>query len=263
MAGRRHPGSLTVDLRDGLRHRIRSSIGYATEDCFRGGVGWTDRNLLRTGRLFDISGRVSKVGVGAPPTGSLENSICSGLVDDTIGSSKLNYNVTARSASRASFRRSSLEPSPSSPSAGQSSKFTCGRKSASSAHAAAGRLPPGPHHPRVQALLRTHHRQRGQLLRVLQCLHPQDAQRLSERRVLGILGAGIAWPRSRQSAGSDRGHVYSIESALSSPPHRVGCIRGIPPVYRRRILVQADRSGRGPQLAPPRRNHVCSEGDSR
>jgi outer membrane protein insertion porin family/translocation and assembly module TamA len=37
---------------------------------------------------------------------------------------------------------------------------------------------------------------------------PQDAQRLSERRVLGIFGAGIAWPRSNNPLDPTRGHVY-------------------------------------------------------
>jgi outer membrane protein assembly factor BamA len=46
---------------------------------------------------------------------------------------------------------------------------------------------------------------------------PQDAQRLAERRVLGIFGAGIAWPRSNNPLDPTRGHVYSIESAVSSP----------------------------------------------
>jgi outer membrane protein assembly factor BamA len=196
---------LTVDLRDGLRHRIRSSIGYATEDCFRGGVGWTDRNLLRTGRLFDISGRVSKVGVGTPTDWGLENSICSGLVDDTIGSSKLNYNVTGSvrqprfvspiiAGTFALFRRAPVRVRGLPAGGDRPQRDTV-----------AGRLSPGPDHRGVQALLRTHHRERGQFLRVLQRLHSAGCA-----APLGAPGARNLWRGHRlapfqQSAGSDPG----------------------------------------------------------
>lgn len=98
------PGSgtvpLTIHVQEGPMHRARSAVGYGTNDCFRLGAGWTARNALGRGQIFDVSGQVSKLGVGRPTrVAALENSICSALRDDSIGSSRMNYNLTT------SFRR--------------------------------------------------------------------------------------------------------------------------------------------------------------
>jgi len=86
---------LLVRVREGRLHRVRSGVGYATTDCFRGGAAWRARNFSGGGRIFEISGRASKVGVGTPLDAGLDQSICSQLRKDPIGSSKLNYNLTA------------------------------------------------------------------------------------------------------------------------------------------------------------------------
>ncbi len=98
------PGSgvvpLTIVVTDGPMHRARSSVGYGTNDCFRLGIGWTARNALGHGQVFDVSAQTSKVGVGEPTlVTALRNSICSALKDDTVGSARLNYNINT------SFRR--------------------------------------------------------------------------------------------------------------------------------------------------------------
>lgn len=87
---------LLISVRPGRQHRWRGSLGYGTTDCFRGGVGWTARNFLGGARVFDLSGRVSKVGVGSPTDWGLQqSSLCPALRSDSIGSRLLNYNVTA------------------------------------------------------------------------------------------------------------------------------------------------------------------------
>ena len=87
---------LLVQVNESRRRRIRGSLGYATEDCFRGGLGWTFRNFLGSnGRLFDLSTRVSKVGVGVPTDWGLAEGICSASANDSIGSSLLNYHIGA------------------------------------------------------------------------------------------------------------------------------------------------------------------------
>jgi outer membrane protein assembly complex protein YaeT len=98
------PGSgvvpLTVLLSEGLLHRARASVGYGTYDCFRSGIGWTARNALGQGQIFDVSGQVSKLGVGRPFDAGLDQSfLCRALSGDSVGSSRANYNLTA------SFRR--------------------------------------------------------------------------------------------------------------------------------------------------------------
>jgi outer membrane protein insertion porin family len=94
------PGSGTVPLlvsvNESRRRRIRGSVGYGTEDCFRGGLGWTTRNFLGSnGRLLDLTSRVSKVGVGDPTDWGLAQGICSSSANDSIGSSLLNYHLGA------------------------------------------------------------------------------------------------------------------------------------------------------------------------
>jgi outer membrane protein assembly complex protein YaeT len=76
--------------------RVRSGIGYATTDCFRGGAAVTARNFLGQGRLLDVSTRVSKVGVGRPADFGLADNLCGASRDDSVGSAVLNYNVTAQ-----------------------------------------------------------------------------------------------------------------------------------------------------------------------
>jgi outer membrane protein assembly complex protein YaeT len=85
-----------VRVNEAKRHRIRSGIGYGTDDCFRGSAVWTTRNLLGgRGRILDFTGRVSKVGVGEPVDWGLANSICSSSKEDTVGSAKVNFYLGA------------------------------------------------------------------------------------------------------------------------------------------------------------------------
>jgi outer membrane protein assembly factor BamA len=87
---------LMVQVNESRRRRIRGSLGYGTEDCFRGGLAWTSRNFLGSnGRLLDLTSRVSKVGVGDPTDWGLRDGICSSSRNDSIGSTLLNYNLGA------------------------------------------------------------------------------------------------------------------------------------------------------------------------
>jgi hypothetical protein len=87
---------LVVRVSESLRYRARASMGYATQDCFRTSAGIARRNFLGAGRILDVSGRLSKLGVGAPTDLGLQDGfLCQALKEDSIGSSKLNYNVTA------------------------------------------------------------------------------------------------------------------------------------------------------------------------
>jgi outer membrane protein assembly complex protein YaeT len=208
---------LDVSVRDGLPHRIRSAIGYATEDCFRGGVGWTHRNLLNTGRLFDISGRVSKVGVGRPTDWGLENNVCSGVAGDTIGSSLLNYNVTASVRQPRFF--SPIIAGTLSLFAERRSEFQVYRREEIGLSGALVRE----NYRRIPMTL-GYRMSYGRTVATAAtfCAYfnactPTDAERLSERRVLGVLGFGVTWPRSNNLLDPSRGHVYTIETAVSSP----------------------------------------------
>lgn len=86
---------LRVTVAEGRAHRARAAVGFATNDCFRTGLGWTARNFLGGGKLLDISGRLSKIGVGDPLDFGARNSICSPLRDDSVGSRLANYGLDA------------------------------------------------------------------------------------------------------------------------------------------------------------------------
>ncbi|MFI5210559.1 MAG: autotransporter assembly complex family protein, partial [Gemmatimonadales bacterium] len=84
-----------VRVGEGHRYKASGGLGYATEDCFRMSASWTDRNAFGTAHQFQLAAHLSKIGVGDPLNWGLENSICSALKQDSIGSSLLNYIVTA------------------------------------------------------------------------------------------------------------------------------------------------------------------------
>jgi outer membrane protein assembly factor BamA len=87
---------LVVAVSEARRRRIRGGIGYATDDCFRGSLGWTTRNFLGSGgRVLDLTSRISKVGVGTPFDWGLDQDICRSSREDTVGSSKVNFNLGA------------------------------------------------------------------------------------------------------------------------------------------------------------------------
>lgn len=91
---------LTIQVAEGPLHRAEAAVGYGTYDCFRSAAGWTARNALGHGQVFNVSAQLSKIGVGRPFGAGLENNwICGPLADDSIGSARANYNVTT------SFRR--------------------------------------------------------------------------------------------------------------------------------------------------------------
>ena len=86
---------LTVRVSESKPRRARGSVGYATEDCIRLGAGISFRNFAGHGQIFDISGRLSKIGVGDPTNWGLENgTLCSQLKPDTLGSGVVNYNLS-------------------------------------------------------------------------------------------------------------------------------------------------------------------------
>jgi outer membrane protein insertion porin family/translocation and assembly module TamA len=86
---------LVTTVVEGLPHRASGSGGYATNDCFRAGAGWTARNFLGSGRQVSLTGRLSKIGVGTPLDFGAEESICSPLKADTVGSRQINYGLEA------------------------------------------------------------------------------------------------------------------------------------------------------------------------
>lgn len=81
-----------VQVQEGPLHRARAGVGIGTTDCLRASAGWTARNLGGRGRQLDFNGSISKLGVDTDP---FRSTICNGLEEDTIGSRRINYGISA------------------------------------------------------------------------------------------------------------------------------------------------------------------------
>lgn len=207
---------LVVQVAEGPPHRIRSSIGYATNDCFRTGAGWTSRNLFGTGRLFDVSGRVSKVGVGTPFGFGLERNLCKSLEEDTIGSSRANYNITAQVRQPRFFTPQVTGTF--SIYAERRSEFAIYRREEVGVSTVLQRETP----KRIPISL-GYRLSFGQtsataatFCAFFNACSPDDATRLQEQRLLGVVSASISWPRQNNPLDPSRGHLYTFDASHSS-----------------------------------------------
>ncbi len=99
---------LRVRLAEAPPLQLRVGAGYGTIDCFRVQTAARFRGFLGAARLLDVSGRVSKVGVGRPTNWGLEQSLCRQLASDDF-SDTLNFLLDATLTQPSPFvRRSQL-----------------------------------------------------------------------------------------------------------------------------------------------------------
>ena len=91
------PGDSTVrvvvHVAEAPRHRIRLGAGYGSLDCFRVQSGWTAYDFLGGARSLDVTGQLSKIGVGVPTNANFKDNVCRFLRSDST-SDTLNYNAT-------------------------------------------------------------------------------------------------------------------------------------------------------------------------
>src|SRR5438034_110217 len=91
------PGASTVRVvvrvSEAPRHRIRAGAGYGSLDCFRVQSGWTAYDFLGGARSLDLTGQLSKLGVGVPANSGFKQNVCHPLHDDPT-SDTANYNAT-------------------------------------------------------------------------------------------------------------------------------------------------------------------------
>lgn len=81
-----------VRVAEGPRHRVGIGLGYGTVDCVRAQAAWTALDFLGGGRSLDITGRLSKLGVGVPTDIGLRKNLCQALRTD-FTSDTLNYSL--------------------------------------------------------------------------------------------------------------------------------------------------------------------------
>ncbi len=82
-----------VELHEDYLHETDVEEGWAILDCFRVNAQYTDKNFLDNAQRLELTGRVSKIGYGAPTGyGALRDLCYRPYLDrDSVASSKLNY----------------------------------------------------------------------------------------------------------------------------------------------------------------------------
>ena len=89
---------VSVDLREDYMRQVDEQEGWATLDCFRVSAQYTDKNFLGEAHHLEVTGRMSKLGWGAPTNWKLSRqNLCYRplLNADSISSSRVNYYVGA------------------------------------------------------------------------------------------------------------------------------------------------------------------------
>ena len=97
--------NLVVRLVEGDRWAARGGLGWATLDCFRMQGSLTDRDFLPFAQRLELTGRVSKIGIGDPLDGA--PNLCQGQAKSDPYSRTLNYyaSMTVRQPVRANQAR--------------------------------------------------------------------------------------------------------------------------------------------------------------
>lgn len=79
---------LNVRLTEDYMRQLDGEFGYATLDCGRIRLQYTDRNILGTARRLELTAQATKIGYGAPINHALSEDICTGLAS-LLGSNDL------------------------------------------------------------------------------------------------------------------------------------------------------------------------------
>ena len=87
---------VVVNVAERFMHSRTLSAGFGTLDCFRTQLQYTDRNLANRARRLEITGRVSKLGVGAPTDYAWADGLCGAVANGNDPySDRINYYVGA------------------------------------------------------------------------------------------------------------------------------------------------------------------------
>jgi outer membrane protein assembly factor BamA len=79
---------LRVRLAEDHMRQLDGEFGYATLDCGRIRMQYTDRNIMGTARRLELTAQATKIGYGSPLNNALSQDICTGLAR-LLGSSDL------------------------------------------------------------------------------------------------------------------------------------------------------------------------------
>lgn len=206
---------IDITVREAKFRRVRAAVGYGTNDCLRGGAGWSARNWLGGGRLLDLSMRASKIGVASPTDWGLEDGACPELRNDPIGSGLLNYNSTL----------SLRQPGFLSPFNTQTTSFFAERRSEWQVYRreeVGASIAVRRETPKRIPITATYRLAWGRTTApaITFCAYfnactGDDVAALRERQRLATLSAFITVPRANDPLDPDRGHNYAFEVVWS------------------------------------------------
>lgn len=86
--------TVLVRVVEAPQYLMEASAGFGTVDCFRTGARWLNRNFIGGGRRLEVTGNLSKIGVGEPLDAGLQGGLCSRSRREVF-EEKLNYRVAA------------------------------------------------------------------------------------------------------------------------------------------------------------------------
>jgi outer membrane protein assembly factor BamA len=74
----REEATVLVQVVEAAQFAVEASAGFGTVECFRNAGRWINRNFIGGGRRLEVSGSLSRIGVGDPVDIGLQRNICSG-----------------------------------------------------------------------------------------------------------------------------------------------------------------------------------------
>ena len=208
---------LLIRVSDAKARRVRAGLGYGTNDCFRASTGITERDFLGGGRIFDLSARVSKIGVGNPFDFGLDQNICRATRSDSVGSAKFNYNVTA-SVRRPAFLapRNTIAGSVFSE---RRSEYRVYLREEVGASVSLTRESARRRNPLSLTYLLSYGRTTAtpaSFCASFSACTPALIELQQERRRLGLLTAAASFPHANSPIDPTRGYIAILEAAISS-----------------------------------------------
>ena len=94
---------LNVLLVEDYMHQLDTEVGWATLDCFRTRATYTNKNVFKSARRLELTGQLSKIGIGYPLSTPATENLCYGKLRADPFSDTTNYYVGATIRQQALF----------------------------------------------------------------------------------------------------------------------------------------------------------------
>lgn len=85
--------TVLVQITEAPVHQVEAAVGFGTVDCFRTEARWKSRSFGGGARILNLTGAISKIGLGQPLDFGLGHSVCRAFARDTF-ENELDYRFT-------------------------------------------------------------------------------------------------------------------------------------------------------------------------